>query len=416
MAGSVSGARRLGAFGRAVLYLFLAVVGLTMLAPFFWTTTTSLRTQEDIFSDVLTVPLPSPRVLSMWIPWERRVVVDGLEVPAVALETLERVELPNGETLDLAPGRVKKTLFSQECVVLPKDEAGQPLKARFVGRFVAVRTLGEGSRRLVVPAEEVMWRPKPVWENYVTAWHRVPFGRGYFNSVLVAAVITLGQVLTSSLAAYAFARLTFPGRDKLFLGYLATLMIPAVVTMIPVFILMRTLPDALNNLTNTDVWTGQLAVSLGGRHFNLGRPVGTDSYFALIAPALFSAYGTFLLRQFFMGIPRDLEDAAWIDGCSHFGTYSRIVMPLSKPALATLTIFTFMGTWKSYMWPLIVTNAQEMQVLPVLLKTFQGSPTNPPEMNLLMAGSIIELGPMLLIFMLGQRYFVEGIRLGAIKG
>jgi len=286
MAGSVSGARRLGAFGRAVLYLFLAVVGLTMLAPFFWTTTTSLRTQEDIFSDVLTVPLPSPRVLSMWIPWERRVVVDGLEVPAVALETLERVELPNGETLDLAPGRVKKTLFSQECVVLPKDEAGQPLKARFVGRFVAVRTLGEGSRRLVVPAEEVMWRPKPVWENYVTAWHRVPFGRGYFNSVLVAAVITLGQVLTSSLAAYAFARLTFPGRDKLFLGYLATLMIPAVVTMIPVFILMRTLPDALNNLTNTDVWTGQLAVSLGGRHFNLGRPVGTDSYFALIAPAL----------------------------------------------------------------------------------------------------------------------------------
>lgn len=400
--------------GRAMLYLFLAAVGVTMLAPFMWTAATSLRTQEDVFTDVLTVPLPSPRILSMWIPWERRVRVEGREVPAVALETLVRVRLPGGEVRDLAPGRVRRVLFSDRCLV--EEEGGGSTEATFEGRYIAVRTLGEGSRRLVVPASEVKWRPKPVWQNYVLAWRRVPFGRGYVNSIFVAAVITLGQVLTSSLAAYAFARLSFPGRDKLFLGYLATLMIPLVITMIPVFILMRTLPDALNNLMNTDFWTSQLYITLFGRRHYLGHPIGTDSYFALIAPALFSAYGTFLLRQFFMSIPRDLEDAAWIDGCSYFGTYSRIVMPLSKPALATLTIFTFMGAWKSYMWPLIVTNAQEMQVLPVLLKTFQGSPTNPPEMNLLMAGSIIALGPMLVVFVLGQRFFVEGIRLGAVKG
>lgn len=228
------------------------------------------------------------------------------------------------------------------------------------------------------------WLPNPIiWENYPKAWNAVPFARGYINSVFVAVTVTFGQVFTSSLAAYAFARLSFPGRDKLFLGYLGTMMIPGAVTMIPVFILLRKLG-----------WI--------------------DTYKALIIPSMFSAYGTFMLRQFFMSLPTDLEDAAKIDGCSLFGIYTKIILPLSKPALATLTIFTFMGSWMSFMWPLIVTNSMELKTLPVMLASFQGLYTT--DWTLLMAGSIIVLSPIVVVFILGQRYFVEGIKLGAIKG
>ncbi|MBI3008123.1 MAG: carbohydrate ABC transporter permease [Candidatus Omnitrophica bacterium] len=228
------------------------------------------------------------------------------------------------------------------------------------------------------------WIPKPIiWENYPKAWNAVPFARGYINSIFVGVTVTFGQVFTSSLAAYAFARLSFPGRDKLFLGYLGTMMIPGAVTMIPVFILLRKLG-----------WI--------------------DTYKALIIPSMFSAYGTFMLRQFFMSLPTDLEDAAKIDGCSLFGIYTKIILPLSKPALATLTIFTFMGSWMSFMWPLIVTNSMELKTLPVMLASFQGLYTT--DWTLLMAGSIIVLSPIVVVFILGQRYFVEGIKLGAIKG
>ena len=228
------------------------------------------------------------------------------------------------------------------------------------------------------------WIPKPaLWENYVNAWNAIPFGRFYFNSLFVAVLTTFGQVFTSALAAYAFARLRFPGRDKLFLGYLATMMVPGSVTMIPVFILCKML--------------GLI-----------------DTYTVLILPGIFSAYGTFLLRQFFMTLPRELEDAAKIDGCSLFGIFLRVTLPLSKPALATLTTFTFMGSWGSYMWPLIVTNSMEMRTLPVGLAAFQGLYNT--DWTLLMAGSVISVVPVIVVFLLNQRFFVEGIQLGAIKG
>ncbi|MDI6784096.1 MAG: carbohydrate ABC transporter permease [bacterium] len=244
--------------------------------------------------------------------------------------------------------------------------------------------------------------PDPVvWSNYPKAWTAVPFPRFYFNTILVTVLITFGQVFTSSLAAYAFARLTFPGRDKLFFGYLATMMVPGVVTMIPVFILLRTFGE----LWNTDLY-------LFGSYF--GKPIGIDSYFALIVPGMFSAYGTFMLRQFFMSLPVELEEAAKIDGSSLFGIYCRITLPLSKPALATLTTFVFMGSWKDFMWPLIVTNSMEMKTLPVGLQSFQGLYTT--EWTLLMAGSIIMLAPIIIVFIFNQRFFVEGIKLAGIKG
>ena len=224
------------------------------------------------------------------------------------------------------------------------------------------------------------------WRNYIDVWKVVPFARFYLNSFLVVACVTFGQVATSSLAAYAFARLKFPGRDKIFFAYLATMMIPGSVTMIPVFALMRMLG-----------WI--------------------DTYKALIIPAIFTAYGTFLLRQFFMTLPRDLEDAAKIDGCSLLGIFWRVTLPLSKTALATLTIFVALGNWVSFMWPLLVTNSIDKRTLPIGLAYFQEQYqySGQPDWGLLMAGSLITMVPVIILFLFNQRFFVEGIKLTGMK-
>jgi multiple sugar transport system permease protein len=228
------------------------------------------------------------------------------------------------------------------------------------------------------------WIPSPIhWSNYAEAWGAVPFGRFLLNSAIVSISVTFGQLVTCSLAAYAFARLEFPGRDKVFFAYLATMMVPHAVTMIPVFILLRTFG-----------WI--------------------DTYLALILPGVFSAYGTFLLRQFFLGIPTELEDAAKIDGCSAFGIYLHVALPLSKPALATLGTFVFIGTWRDFMWPLIVTHRLEMKTLTAGLASFQGMYTS--NWPLLMAASLFMMLPMVVVFLFAQRYFVEGIKLTGTKG
>ncbi len=221
------------------------------------------------------------------------------------------------------------------------------------------------------------------FENYRRVVLELNFSRVLLNSTVVTFCVTAGQVFTSSLAAFAFARLKFFARDKIFLGYLGTLMIPGAVTMIPVFLLLRQLG-----------WI--------------------NSYKALIIPGMFSAYGTFMLRQFFMTIPKEIEEAAVIDGCSTFGIYWHVILPLSKPGISALAILTFMGSWRSFMWPLIVTHKPEMFTLPVALASFQEM--YGVQWTLLMAGSVIMILPMLLVFIFGQRYFIEGIQLGAVKG
>lgn len=230
--------------------------------------------------------------------------------------------------------------------------------------------------------------------NYsqLLAWQRLVesgsgprgFSRFVLNTVFFALAITLGQVITSSLAAFAFARLRFPGRKQVFFAYLATLMIPATVTMIPSYILLRELG-----------WV--------------------NTYQAVILPSVFTAYGTFMLRQFFLTIPREIEDAARIDGCSPLGLYWRIALPLSTPALAALSIVAFVGSWRTFMWPLIVSSSEDLFNLPLGLTLFRGMYTD-PDWPLLMAGSMVMTLPMILVFIAGQRYFVEGIRLGAVKG
>ncbi len=269
------------------------------------------------------------------------------------------------------------------------------------------------STSLKQPDEVFTWPPKwlpekAVWANYKLAWQAVPFGRGYGNSLFISISITLGQLITCSLAAYAFSRLKFPGRDKIFFLYLGTMMVPFHVIMIPVFMLIRLLPEALNQFFRTQFWSTPLYL---GKVY-LGKPLGLDSYFALIIPNCFSAYGTFLLRQFFMTIPDDFEAAAQMDGCNHFNVYLKIIMPLAKPALATLATFTFMNSWKNYLWPLIIANDTRLMPLSVLLQWFQGLHTT--DWTLLMAGSILVLLPIITVYICNQRYITKGIQLGQV--
>jgi multiple sugar transport system permease protein len=228
------------------------------------------------------------------------------------------------------------------------------------------------------------WIPDPVvWQNYVETVTIMPFGRFYLNSLIQAASVTILQLLTASLAAFAFARLRFRGRDVLFLLYLGTMMIPFQVTMIPNFILIRSLH-----------WI--------------------DTYQALILPQAFSAFSTFLLRQYFLTIPLELDDAARVDGASSFRIWWQIALPLSRPVLATLAIFTFLGQWNSFLWPLIITNSEDMGTLPVGLAAFQGQYS--VQWNLLMAGSVIAIVPVLVIYLVGQKWFVRGITLTGMGG
>ena len=255
------------------------------------------------------------------------------------------------------------------------------------------------------------WIP-PRWttDNYAGVFRAFSFLRYYANSLFIATVVTVVQVATSALAAYAFARLQFRGRDVLFLGYLSTMMIPADVLMIPQFVLMKKIPEWLNAVLSTDFFSGFLYLK---SHY-IGHPVGLDSFFALIAPGCFSAYGTFMLRQFLLGISREIEEAALIDGCSAWGVFWHVVVPLAKPALGALAIFTFLGRWRAFLWPLIMTDSDSMMVLPVGLAKLSDLYVN--DYGLICAGSVLMLVPMVAVFVFFQRWFISGIQLGAVKG
>ena len=255
------------------------------------------------------------------------------------------------------------------------------------------------------------WIP-PRWTlgNYTGVVEAFAFVRYYTNSLIIATTVTAVQVSTSALAAYAFARLHFRGRDVVFLGYLGTMMIPSDVLMIPQFVLMKKIPEWMNLGLGTDFFSGFLYF---GEHF-IGHPVGLDSYFALIAPGCFSAYGTFMLRQFLLGVSREIEEAAYIDGCSTWGVFWHVVLPLAKPALGALAIFTFLGNWRSFVWPLIMTDSDSMMVLPVGLAKLSDLYNN--DYGLICAGSVLMLIPMIVVFVLCQRWFISGIQLGAVKG
>lgn len=219
-------------------------------------------------------------------------------------------------------------------------------------------------------------------ENYVRLAKIYPIGRMIFNSLFVAILTTVGQIIIGSMAAYVFARIEFKGRNIIFLLYIATLMIPFQVTITPLFILMRYLR-----------WI--------------------NTYQGLIMPGVFSAFGVFLLRQSLLTLPRDLEEATFIDGGTHFTVYWYVSLPLIKPALATLAVLSFMEAWNNFLWPLFVVRDEKLMTLPVGLATLHGRYLT--EWNLVMAGTVITVFPMLIVFLFAQKYFVRGVALSGIK-
>ncbi len=220
------------------------------------------------------------------------------------------------------------------------------------------------------------------WSNYAAAWEAAPFARYYLNTAVMAAGITFCQLIFSSLAAYAFARLTFPGRNLLFLVVLGTMMVPIQVLLIPSFLIIK---------------------DLGWQ----------NTFWALIVPRAVSAFGIFLLRQHYLSIPRELDEAAMIDGASRIGVWWRIILPLSRPALATLAVFAFLFAWNDFLWPLVVTDDPDMRTIQLGLVMFQGRyGTN---WTLLMAGTVTATLPTIIAFLLGQKQFIESIALSGVK-
>ncbi len=240
----------------------------------------------------------------------------------------------------------------------------------------------KGTQYILDPVPQLI--PNPVVsDSYTRLFDLYPVGRWIFNSLLVAALATGGQLLSCSMAAYAFARIRFRGSNLLFLLYLATMMVPFQVTVTPLFILMR----------------------------NLGW---VNTYQSMILPQIFSAFGTFLLRQSFQTIPRELEESAFLDGASHLTVYRKIIMPLARPALATLAVFAFMGSWNAFLWPLFVVNDPNLMTLPVGLSLLRGRYLT--EWNLVMAGSVITIIPMLIVYIFAQKYLVKGFVMSGLKG
>jgi multiple sugar transport system permease protein len=273
---------------------------------------------------------------------------------------------------------------------------------RRLGKIAAYLTLGPISVVALVPLLWMLstslkpdeqlylwppqWLPSPVmWENYPRAWTYAPFTTYLRNTLTITLLALIGQMISASVVAYGFARLRFPGRDVMFMVLLATLMLPGVVTMIPTYLLFRTLG-----------WI--------------------DTFYPMIVPAYFggSAFYVFLLRQFFRSIPMELSDAAKIDGCSNLGTLFRIVMPLAKPALATVAIFSFMNHWNDFIRPLIYLNSQQNLTLTVGLQAFMLDYRL--LFQYLMAVSAVMTLPVIVIFFVAQRYFIQGMILSGMKG
>lgn len=230
----------------------------------------------------------------------------------------------------------------------------------------------------------IQWIPEnPRWQNYLDIWTKIPLMTFVLNTVKITLIVTFLQLLTSSFAAYAFAKLKFKYRNLLFTAYIATIAVPWQVYMVPQFMMMR--------------------------NFGLN-----DSHLAIIFLQAFSAFGVFMMRQFYQGIPDELCEAARIDGMSEYQIYGKIMLPLSKPALSTLTIFTFVNTWNDFLGPLIYLKTEAKKTLQLGLKMFISQYSS--EYGLIMAGSVLSLIPVLIVFLSLQKYFVEGIAATGVKG
>ncbi|MDA0638492.1 carbohydrate ABC transporter permease [Nonomuraea sp. MCN248] len=230
----------------------------------------------------------------------------------------------------------------------------------------------------------IEWIPREFrWSNYVEIWEQIPLATYLGNSAFLAIVITFLQVLTGSFAAYGFAKVRFPGRDGLFLAYIATIAVPWQAYMVPQYILMQ-------------------------------RAELIDTHLSIILLQAFGAFGVFLMRQYYLSIPDDLCEAARIDGLSEYGIYRRIILPLSKPALASLALLTFVNTWNDYMGPFIYLTSNDLWTVQLGLRSFVGQ--YQADYAMIMTGAVLSVLPVVVVFLFGQRYFIQGIATSGLKG
>lgn len=246
--------------------------------------------------------------------------------------------------------------------------------------WMIVSSLKRNDEVFTVP---IHWIPEPFrWSNYTEIWSEIPLGTYLGNSLILAVSITFLQVLTGSFAAYGFAKVRFPGRDALFLAYLATIAVPWQAYMVPQYILME-------------------------------KAGLVDTRWSLILLQAFGAFGVFLMRQFYLSIPDELLEAARLDGLSEYGIWARIVLPLSKPALASLALLTFVNTWNDYMGPFIYLTSNDLWTVQLGLRSFIG--VYDAKFAMIMTGSVISVLPILVVFLLGQKYFVQGVATSGLK-
>jgi multiple sugar transport system permease protein len=396
------------AIRNALIYAVLTIFALAMLFPFFIIVFTSLKVPSDTF-----------RYPPTMLPREQRTVqIPGRDEPAplyqVRTEAGQNVEWAlveeNIRVGQFAPlsdannpdalvarrfGEVKtvqgKTfkVGSEDRPVYTVQVNGQPVEMVVItrtalGRFVNPVNPDEfvlANVRLSQPADVVTAR----WSNYSDVVSLLGFDRALTNTALITILTVIGQIVTSVLGGYAFARLQFPGRDQLFVLYLGTIMIPFTVLIIPLYQLMVLIG-----------WVNKIP--------------------ALIIPWLYTAYGTFLMRQFFITVPKEIEEAALIDGASRWEILRKIFIPASVPALATLSTFTFLYAWNSFFWPLVIVNTgnSQNQVLTLALNVLRGRASDSP--NLILAGAAIAVIPPTIVFILAQRYYVESVTSSGVKG
>ncbi|MCK4513022.1 carbohydrate ABC transporter permease [bacterium] len=316
--------------GMAGVYAALAVGVVLMIVPFWWMVSTSLKSPLEI-----------------------------LEFPPTWI--------PTGHFAERADGTW------EEVYILSQDE---------IAGTVDVRSLDENVERTVASGA-VVDRVRFRFQNYAEAWSQAPFARYYFNTILITVFVVMGVLVTSSLAAYAFARMKFWGRDNIFLIFLSMMMVPQPVYLVPSYIIL---------------------VKLGW----------IDSYQALIVPWFAHIFSIFLLRQHFKTIPNDLYDAAIIDGCSRFAFLWRVMLPLSKAVLVAVVIFTVVGTWNSFLWPLVMTNTPEVRPLQVGLARFSQEQGTSHE--LMMAAAAFSVAPLIIAYFFAQKQIIQSMATSGLKG
>jgi alpha-1,4-digalacturonate transport system permease protein len=392
--------------GTAGTYLALVSIGVLFLFPFLFLVTTALKTSEEVFRyppQLLPMQTETTEYEGEPLPLYR-IPVDGEVVEMVPIETGVRagvyaalddpesmVLIPNDQATAILDGSGAEVTVEVEGEALPLFDvpvAGEQQRRALVrntavAEFVSPTDPSQIAYAVLRTAQAVE-RPTANPENFPEVLERSGFDRSLTNTILVTLAVVFGQLFTSIIGGYAFARIPFPFRNALFLVYLGSIMIPFVVLIIPLY---------------------QLMVGIGW----------VDSMPALIFPWIFTAYGTFLMRQFFITLPKELEEAAFIDGASRWTVLWRIYVPLSMPALATLATFSFLYAWNSFVWPFIVisTGNSDAQVLTVALQQFGGRAAESPQ--LVFAGVVIAVSVPIIAFVLVQRYFQENVASSGIK-